>query len=280
MVEIVKACRNNYGRSLWLKGYIYKIENDVNGKYYLGSTINPESRMMHHFAALRSGKHHSRHLQRAFDKYGEEHFHFCIIEECDAEDRISVEQKYLDSMDLSTEMFYNVSPVASNCVLVGEKNGMWGRRGEDNPNFGRKNTKESIERMSAIHKGRPKTLEHRKHLSESKKKMYASGELVSWNKGAHLTEEQKKHLSDVKKKPIVYYRLDNGEYVGEFPSRFEAEELLRISKESIYSVCKRKAKSTKGFIWRFKDDVYNSDLKNIYEIEDRPKRKPRTNKRL
>ena len=263
-----------------MKGYIYKIENDVNGKYYLGSTINPESRMSHHFAALRSGKHHSRHLQRAFDKYGEEHFHFYIIEECDAEDRIGVEQKYLDSMDLSTEMFYNVSPVASNCVLVGESNGMWGKRGLENPNYGRKWTESQRMHMPDYRHLKNKSEEHRKRISETRKRKYASGELVSWNKGTHLTEEQKKHLSDVKKKPVVYYRLDTGEYVGEFPSRFEAEELLAISKNSIYHVCKRRIKSTGGFIWRFKDDVYNSNLKNIYEIEDRPKRKPRTNKRL
>lgn len=261
-----------------MKGYIYKIENDINGKYYLGSTINPEDRMKHHFAALRAGKHHSLYLQRAFNKYGEEHFHFSIIDECEANERLELEQKYLDEMDLSTEQYYNVSSVASNCVLSGEKNGMWGKRGEDNPNFGRRNTEETKSKMSASQKGKVRTPEQRKRLSETKKRMYASGELISWNKGGHISEEQRKHLSDIRKRPIVCYSLNTGDFVKEYPSRFEAEEETGITKECIYAVCRKDVKSTGGFIWRFKDDVYNSDLKNIYEMEDRPKRKPRTNK--
>lgn len=219
-----------------MKGYIYKIENDITRKVYIGSTINPESRMLHHFAALRAGKHHSIHLQRSFDKYGEEHFHFSVIDECDADDRLQVEQRYLDELKPFDEKSYNVSPIATNCVLYGEKNGMWGRRGEDNPNFGRKHTDEA-------------------------------------------SEEQKKYFSEIHKKPIVCYDLSTGAFVNEYLSRLEAEEETGISKSSISSVCQRRVKSTGGFIWRFKDDVYNSDLKNIYEIEDRPKRKPRTNKK-
>ena len=156
---------------------------------------------------------------------------------------------------------------------------MWGKRGEDNPNFGRKNTEETKNKMSASQKGKVRTPEQRKRLSETKKQMYASGELISWNKGGHISEEQKKHLSDIRKRPIVCYILNTGDFVKEYPSRFEAEEETGITKECIYAVCRKAVKSTGGFIWRFKDDVYNSDLKNIYEIEDRPKRKPRTNKR-
>lgn len=262
-----------------MKGYIYKIENDITRKVYIGSTINPESRMLHHFAALRAGKHHSIHLQRSFDKYGEEHFHFSVIDECDADDRLQVEQRYLDELKPFDEKSYNVSPIATNCVLCGEKNGMWGRRGEDNPNFGRKHTDEAKEKMSKNSHLRHRTPEENAKISKTKREKFARGELVPWIKGKHLSEEQKKYFSEIHKKPIVCYDLSTGAFVNEYLSRLEAEEETGISKSSISSVCQRRVKSTGGFIWRFKDDVYNSDLKNIYEIEDRPKRKPRTNKK-
>lgn len=62
---------------------IYKIENTVNGKLYIGSTKNFESRKNIHLRQLRSGTHHNIHLLRAFIKYGEEKFVFSILEECE-----------------------------------------------------------------------------------------------------------------------------------------------------------------------------------------------------
>lgn len=55
-------------------GYIYFITNKVNGKKYVGKTIDIERRLSRHFNDLKSGTHHSHKLQRAFDKYGKENF--------------------------------------------------------------------------------------------------------------------------------------------------------------------------------------------------------------
>lgn len=55
-------------------GFIYHIKNKVNGKEYIGQTIDIDWRLYKHFNYLRKGKHHSIKLQRAFDKYGEENF--------------------------------------------------------------------------------------------------------------------------------------------------------------------------------------------------------------
>ena len=46
---------------------------------------------------------------------------------------------------------------------------MFGKFGKDNPNFGQKRSKEFCELMSSIHKGIPKTEEHKRKLSESLK---------------------------------------------------------------------------------------------------------------
>ncbi len=62
-------------------GKIYQFTCTENGKRYVGSTVRSEKqRRSEHLHLLRNGKHHSRHFQRCFDKYGEESFVFGIIE--------------------------------------------------------------------------------------------------------------------------------------------------------------------------------------------------------
>ena len=62
--------------------YIYKIENDINGKIYIGKTERTlEQRFKEHcHDAYRLTTKH-RPLYRAIQKYGEEHFHISLIEE-------------------------------------------------------------------------------------------------------------------------------------------------------------------------------------------------------
>lgn len=50
--------------------HIYKIENKINNKKYIGFCKNFNSRIKRHFNLLKNGKHHSNKLQRAYDKYG------------------------------------------------------------------------------------------------------------------------------------------------------------------------------------------------------------------
>ena len=64
-----------------MKGYIYKITNKENNKIYIGSSFNIEKRKNAHFNALRNGKHHSIHLQRAYNNYGEKAFVFTVVKE-------------------------------------------------------------------------------------------------------------------------------------------------------------------------------------------------------
>jgi group I intron endonuclease len=62
-------------------GVIYTIRNLVNDCFYVGSTTNRKERWRTHRNKLRAGKHHCRHLQNAWAKYGEEKFLFSVVEE-------------------------------------------------------------------------------------------------------------------------------------------------------------------------------------------------------
>lgn len=73
---------------------IYCIKNKINNKCYIGQTINFTGRKSKHLRDLRKGNHINQHLQRAFDKYGEENFYFEIIEEIENYDEIGEREKY------------------------------------------------------------------------------------------------------------------------------------------------------------------------------------------
>lgn len=65
-------------------GAIYTIECAANGKRYVGSTSrSPNQRRLEHLHHLRRGRHHSRRLQRCFDKYGEHSLAFRVVEVVD-----------------------------------------------------------------------------------------------------------------------------------------------------------------------------------------------------
>ena len=53
---------------------VYKITNIVNGKFYVGSTIDFNRRVKNHFNFLRNGAHHSIKLQNSFKKHDEINF--------------------------------------------------------------------------------------------------------------------------------------------------------------------------------------------------------------
>jgi group I intron endonuclease len=62
-------------------GVIYTITCSENGKTYVGSTMRrPRQRWHEHLHHLRKGKHHSRYLQHAYSKHGEESLTFSIVE--------------------------------------------------------------------------------------------------------------------------------------------------------------------------------------------------------
>lgn len=67
-----------------MKSKIYKIVNNINDKVYVGKTnLSLDKRFSEHLRdAKRYYKEH-RPLYAAINKYGEEHFHIELIEECD-----------------------------------------------------------------------------------------------------------------------------------------------------------------------------------------------------
>src|SRR6266581_2800509 len=59
---------------------IYKITCTANNRIYIGSALNLRERRRAHFGALRRNEHINKHLQNAWNKYGEQAFIFEVLE--------------------------------------------------------------------------------------------------------------------------------------------------------------------------------------------------------
>lgn len=79
-----------------MKSGIYTIINRINGHEYIGSSVNIKERWRLHVIRLRNNNHHSIHLQRAWNKYGEENFDFVILIKCKPEYLLENEQNYFE----------------------------------------------------------------------------------------------------------------------------------------------------------------------------------------
>lgn len=98
-------------------GYIYAITNTVNGKKYIGSTVNYKSRWHSHRSALRRGKHHSFILQKAWDKHGEQSFKFELLLICSKDTRIMYETLCMRMQDYNVFRTPRETPIRANRVV-------------------------------------------------------------------------------------------------------------------------------------------------------------------
>jgi group I intron endonuclease len=96
---------------------IYQITNTINGKRYIGSSVDFQKRWTLHARRLDKNIHHCHHLQAAWNKYGADCFEFAIIERCEKCELLTREQYYLDTLKPE----YNISPTAGSRLGVKER---------------------------------------------------------------------------------------------------------------------------------------------------------------
>ena len=101
---------------------IYIIKNIVNGKIYIGSSVNVFKRWTQHRYKLNKGNHANKHLQRAWNKYGISEFEFSILELINNPNKeilIELEQKYLDEhKSFNKDVGYNILKKADSSLGV------------------------------------------------------------------------------------------------------------------------------------------------------------------
>ena len=91
------------------KGIVYFIKCIINNKIYVGSTKNHKQRTDRHLNDLKLKKHHSKHLQRSWDLYGEENFSFGILEETTINELLIKEEFWINKLKSFNRKFgYNI----------------------------------------------------------------------------------------------------------------------------------------------------------------------------
>lgn len=160
---------------------VYVLDCIANGKKYIGSAAKCfKKRLREHLAMLRKGTHHSRHLQQAWNKYGEAGFQFNILEICVAQDCIKREQFFIQKFNSSDGNFgFNICKESRS--RLGVKSSEATRKKIGDANRGRKHPPSFAEEISKRNKGRKRTAEQiarmrsamkgRKHTEETKSKM-------------------------------------------------------------------------------------------------------------
>ena len=89
---------------------IYKIENKINKKVYIGQSINYEKRMLEHIWGRKNEKQHIQQvIDRAIKKYGKENFNFEKIIDCEnQEEADELERYYIKKYNSLKPNGYNV----------------------------------------------------------------------------------------------------------------------------------------------------------------------------
>ncbi|CAL1777244.1 putative I-TevI-like homing endonuclease GIY-YIG family protein [Acinetobacter phage vB_AbaM_PhT2] len=245
---------------------IYKIENIITNKCYVGSTKCFKSRWKRHFHDLENGTHSSIKLQRSYNKYGKCAFVPSILEKLEytKAEIIDAENNWMQKLD-SKANGYNIADasfgdttsnhpnkaqiikkradkIKANCSKLSseERSAKFGRFGKENGMYGKSHSAETRKKLSEINLGNSYALGHtvskegRESLSNFAKER--KGQRNPFFGKSHSAETRKK-LSDALKGNIpantLKYSVDGKVYLG----LREAEEQTGIKRSTIRHRC-------------------------------------------
>lgn len=180
-----------------MNGGIYIIRNRESHKVYIGSAVNVKKRQGKHYSSLRVGKHFNPHLQRAWNKYGEDVFEFKVLIHCNTNDLLHYEQRVMNvyRRAIGWKMLYNIASKAGSrlgvkcspeyCRNLSER-----LKGKPSAMKGKKHTLKTRAKISAASKNR---------TSEQRAKQSAAQMGNKNNLGNHLGQETRMKISAFQK---------------------------------------------------------------------------------
>lgn len=226
---------------------IYKFENLINHKIYIGQTTNLEERYKKHIKNIEDISHNEI-FYKALRKYGIENFSYEILEQFDTLDENQLnllEIFYINKYNSLVPNGYNMIPGGSNgsgiakgkIVLQYDLKGNFIKEYRS-AHAAAENTNINYSSICACCR------EEITHVKEFQWKYKDSDKIIK-----DLTKEK----IIIKQRPILQYDL-SGNLIGEYQSLNEAVKKTGCSRPVISNVCNHKGWTTGGYFWCFKDD--------------------------
>lgn len=224
---------------------IYAIINKLNGKTYIGQSIQINVRFGQHIRG--NGISHNSAIDLAIKKYGADNFDFKIIEYCD-KDKLNDREKYY------ADLYNTYAPNGYNINVAGES--------FHNPNSDYEIscydllTGEKIQTFYSMHEAERNGFIRTAICCVAEKEKGTAYDMY-WCFG----HQDKIDVSLFKPKAgknggrIVYrYDLKTGDYIDSFESLSKAETFLNKpgGNKNISAVCCKKRKSAYGYYWDYK----------------------------
>lgn len=219
------------------EGVIYKYTNVLNGKVYIGKTINEEHRKVEH----RNSKKID-HFHNAIRKYGFDKFKYEVIFRLKSHDKKRL-NCVLNLMEKFYIRRYNSYYKGYNSTLGGDGNQL-----EKLP----KEWKEKISKSligNTRRRGKSFTNEQLKKLKGRKRPI--------------VTDEMRKNIKERLYKTVYQFSLD-GKLIAKYNSVIEAASINKLPKSSVAQACRRQKHTYKGYKWCY---AQNS-IENNNETKD------------
>lgn len=237
-------------------GYIYLITNKINGKQYIGQSIqNDINKRWNQYKNLK--KHNiGRCLYNSFIKYGIHNFKFQIICICFDEDCNKYEIEYIKKFNTIVPKGYNLSEGGGNKSSHPDTKKLISEKLK-----GKKLSEKAKEKISKANKGRVVTIETKEKISKTLKLREQSEEFLikRLNMIKNYSKETKEKIKhglligiEANKKRVAQYDL-KGKLIKIYDCMSEASRQTSICQRTISKVCNnvKYCKSAGGFIWKF-----------------------------
>ncbi len=159
-------------------GIVYLLTSP-SGKHYVGQTrMKFSRRMITHANAASNGC--NTLLGRAIRKYGLGSFEKEILLEAPIKSLNKLERHYVAKFSTMSPNGYNLSSgggVGRTCSDITRKKMSEARKGDKNPNYGKKHSAETLEKIGAASKGRRHSRETKEKIADASRQMWAERSL-------------------------------------------------------------------------------------------------------